>query len=226
MNRIVAVKRWLKKFELLVYWYSSKDRETFRFSSNSVTVSRHTESRIFIGFRRVTGLPYRDRTCVPDVSLAACTSFATPIFAAIQAEIDQRQGTRKGPEHCQEWSKYANIIALDRPSILIIGLTACGGGNQPTVHISIPGGAALSWAGSWMQGVRKPPITFQAIGQAATVTASASVYTTQPPYPVSVAGNCVTSGATTMNTTVQITAANSGTCTIWIGTSAIQATVP
>ncbi|MDH2910373.1 MAG: S8 family serine peptidase [Candidatus Eremiobacteraeota bacterium] len=53
--------------------------------------------------------------CVPDVSLAADfyhrafgvyngtseplaagTSFATPIFSAIQAEIDQRQGTRKG----------------------------------------------------------------------------------------------------------------------------------
>ncbi len=104
-------------------------------------------------------------------------------------------------------------------------LSACGN-RPPSGNIFIPAGPALSWNAAWAQAKQIGPIAFQAVGQNATLNASSSPASAQPPYEVRITGACVTASSTTMNRTVQITAVASGSCYVLVDTSMIEAIVP
>lgn len=107
-----------------------------------------------------------------------------------------------------------------------ISLTACGQSAGGNIIGPPPPGPLLSWTASWVQGSQRGPIVFQAIGQTATLSAVAPAGNEQPPYHLRIAPSCVTASSTTMNTSVQITAATSGTCYIGVDASETSATVP
>ena len=120
-----------------------------------------------------------------------------------------------------------NMRLMRRAALAItcLVIAGCGGGNQKT-NPAILGGPQLTWSAAWLQGTQAGPIAFQAIGQNATLTATVSANTTQPPYQVSVSGGCVTASASVTSSAVQVTAVSAGTCEVWVGTSSIQATTP
>ncbi len=130
----------------------------------------------------------------------------------------------------------ARILTAALAATAALTLAGCGHGigEQFTLPPPGPPGPSLSWTGSWVPGSQTGAIAFTAVGQTATLSATASSSTQQPPYPVYLSTGCtsVTTSSSTMTTTVQITASSAGSCTVSVGSvgvgnlSTIQATVP
>jgi hypothetical protein len=118
---------------------------------------------------------------------------------------------------------------------LFVTLAACGGGQQDQRGVGFIGGVApaLSWTAVFASGTQTGPISFQSIGQTATLTMTTPLGTSVqpgPPYTVN-AGSCVTLGSAVSNGTESVMSAASGSCTITVTNtdnefSTIQATVP
>ena len=124
----------------------------------------------------------------------------------------------------------ARILTAALATAAALTLSGCYSGitGEPP---PLPPGPTLSWVGSWTTGSQTGPIAFTAVGQTATLAATAPPGTEQPPYPVYLSAGCnsVTTSSSTMTTTVQITASSAGSCTVSVGVgnpSTIQATVP
>jgi hypothetical protein len=105
-------------------------------------------------------------------------------------------------------------------------LAACSSERGIPLNGPPPLGPALSWTAAFVQGTQTGPITFQAVGQTATLYASPQPNGTRPPYRVLLEGSCVALSSSSFSTSVRVTAAASGTCNILIGGSATQASVP
>jgi len=119
-----------------------------------------------------------------------------------------------------------NVVGL----ILSCAMLAACSGEGPVFGPILPHNASLSWTALWVQGAQQqPPITFQFVGQNATLTATGQSGGPQPPYTFA-SGSCVSISGETTNGNVEsatVTAAASGVCNITVsGAGQIQANVP
>lgn len=110
--------------------------------------------------------------------------------------------------------------------ITAVVMSGCGGERGISLHGPIPRGPALSWTAAFVQGTQTGAIAYQSLGQTATLDAAQVPNSPPPPYATLLVGNCVKLSSPTVDTSVQVKAVASGTCTILVGGSPIQASVP
>lgn len=105
-------------------------------------------------------------------------------------------------------------------------LSGCGGERGISLNGPPALGPAISWTASFVQGTQTGTIDFRSVSQTATLYAAPQRNGEKPPYVASVEGSCVTLASSSVSASVQVTAAASGTCTILVGGSTVQASVP
>lgn len=110
-------------------------------------------------------------------------------------------------------------------AITVAVLSGCGG-ERVDLNGPAPRGPALSWTATFVQGAQTGPIAFQSLGQTATLYAKQLPNTPPPPYNILLEGNCVRLSSSNVSTSVQVSAAAAGTCTLIVGGTTIQASVP